>query len=283
MSGQGQIVALTPELLHQIIRSATEIPLQRLQEIHKQEMETQSQNIKEVLTAQTQLMERLHVSSHTDPLRKLKEKDPQFPAFTGNSDHFLPWILECQVRKESRQLPDDVAVQYAIIALGEHSVGLLPKDATFTGWNDFVTHLRSKLLRHTADWQLIAETGKWRMNGDWPRLHSIVQTYRMFTPKEAEYTLMLNLIAALDPYIQRKVIKDPKPNTLDEVIARTWDAHRTALPVPPPAPVAQQTQGVQPMQLDMLRHTPSPSTSTSQTTYNAFSGKPMLQTFGGPQ
>ena len=245
-------MALNPELLHEIIRSATAVPLEHLQETHRKQMqeqirqmEAQTQQLHQAMMAQTEALSKLQVTSSSassDPLRKLKEKDPQFPNFTGKSDHFLPWILECQIRKENRQLPDDVAIQYAVIALGEHSMGLLPKGVTLSSWEDFVQELRPKFLRHTMDWQLVVESEHWRMNGDWPRFHSIVQTYRMFTPSEFHITLMLNMIKALDPYLQRKVAKEPKPRDLDEAIKRTWDAHRTAQPpVPPHAPVAQQS------------------------------------------
>ena len=62
----------------------------------------------ESLRVQESIIAQLASSVDTDPLRKLREKDPQFPAFTGLTDHFLPWLLECQTRKEPRNLPDAV-------------------------------------------------------------------------------------------------------------------------------------------------------------------------------
>ena len=54
----------------------------------------------ESMAIQTQLLERLATPHKTHPLRKLMEKDPQFPQFTGRTAHFLAWINECQMRKE---------------------------------------------------------------------------------------------------------------------------------------------------------------------------------------
>ncbi len=88
-------------------------------------------------------MVRLLPTPHSDALRQQKKKDPQFLAFAGNSAQFFPWILECQVRKDNRYLPDDVDIQHAIIALGEHSIGLWPKVRTFLNRDDFVQHHRS--------------------------------------------------------------------------------------------------------------------------------------------
>ena len=74
---------------------------------------------KQHFEAQNALLEKLAPLSDADPLRKLREKDPQFPAFTGRSEHLLAWIVECQMRKEQRDLPDAVAIKYAQMALGE--------------------------------------------------------------------------------------------------------------------------------------------------------------------
>ena len=73
------------------------------------------------------------------------------------------------------------------------------------------------------------------MNGDWPRFHSIVQTYRMLIPHELHNALMVNMIAGMNSYMQRKVCKEPKPTDLDEAIRRAWEVHYTT---PPPAPLA---------------------------------------------
>ena len=42
-----------------------------------------------------------------DPaIRKLQEKDPEFPKYDGNPEHFLAWFVAVEERKELRQLSD---------------------------------------------------------------------------------------------------------------------------------------------------------------------------------
>jgi len=41
---------------------------------------------------------------------------------------------------------------------------------------------------------------------------------------------MVNMIKALDPYLPRKVIKEPRPTSLDAAVARTWEAFRAPTP-----------------------------------------------------
>ena len=98
-----QVVQMTPELLaHLVVQTATQAhaaPLEAMrqqQELHIESMKiTQYQNIldMQMLAANNQA---------ADPLRKLREKDPQFPPFTGRTADFLRWVLECQTRKEQR-------------------------------------------------------------------------------------------------------------------------------------------------------------------------------------
>ena len=43
----------------------------------------------------------------TDPaVRKLQEKDPEFPKYDGNPEHFLAWFVAVEERKELRQVTD---------------------------------------------------------------------------------------------------------------------------------------------------------------------------------
>jgi len=52
-----------------------------------------------ILRVQQSLFAQLASSADADHLQKLRENDTQFPAFTGRTDHFLPWLLEYQTRK----------------------------------------------------------------------------------------------------------------------------------------------------------------------------------------
>ena len=54
----------------------------------------------------------------TDPaVRKLQEKDPEFPKYDGNPEHFLAWFVAVEERKELRQLSDQAAIIFATEAL----------------------------------------------------------------------------------------------------------------------------------------------------------------------
>ena len=64
------------------------------------------------------------VGRTTDPaVRKLQEKDPDFPKYDGNPEHFLAWFLAVDERKELRQLSDQAAIIFATEALEGHASG----------------------------------------------------------------------------------------------------------------------------------------------------------------
>ena len=54
------------------------------------------------------------VGRTTDPaVMKLQEKDPEFPKYYGNPEHFLAWFVAVDERKELRQLSDQAAIIFA--------------------------------------------------------------------------------------------------------------------------------------------------------------------------
>ena len=60
----------------------------------------------------------------TDPaVRKLQEKDPEFPKYDGNQKHFLAWFVAVEERKELRQFSDQAVVIFATEALEWHARG----------------------------------------------------------------------------------------------------------------------------------------------------------------
>jgi len=113
------------------MQEAAAVPLRAVRGMQQEFIQAQAAMTKQSLAVQqralSQQEERLRVqqsiiaqlasSANTDPLRKLREKDPQFPVFTWLTDHFLPRRLECQTRQEQRNLPDAVAIKYAIMAM----------------------------------------------------------------------------------------------------------------------------------------------------------------------
>ena len=62
------------------------------------------------------------VGRTTDPeVRKLQEKDPEFPKYDGNPEHFLAWFVAVEERKELKQLSDHAAIIFATDALEGHA------------------------------------------------------------------------------------------------------------------------------------------------------------------
>ena len=128
------------------------------------------------------------------------------------------------------------------------------------------------------------------MRGDWPGFHSVVQAYKLCLDPSLHPALMVNMIKALDTYLRRNVVKEPRPTSLDDAVARTWEAFRTADPPASFMPQASQQvamqamsppphpQQPQHMELDALRHTPN-----WQLSFHALSGSRQQKVFsGGP-
>ena len=150
-------VALTPELLREIMLQAASVPVQAMAEMQERSLQSQAALHARKMESHTQLLQHLSLGNEGDPLRKLREKDPQFPAFSGKYEHFLAWVLECQTRKTQWNLPDAVAVQYAIMAMGDSLRGLFPETQNYVIWETFVQALKPKFLLHTAEWSLLLE------------------------------------------------------------------------------------------------------------------------------
>jgi len=99
---------LSVDFLRALMQEAAAVPLRAVRAIQQEFIQAQAamtqQNLAVRQRALSQLEERLRVqqtiiaqfASSADANQK---KDPQFPAFTGRTDHFLPWLLECQTRK----------------------------------------------------------------------------------------------------------------------------------------------------------------------------------------
>ena len=89
-------------------QEATSVPLQAAGKMHQvfiqapaglapQSLATQRRSMcqqEERLRAQQTISAQLASSDGAVTLRNLCAQDPQYPAFTGRTDHFLPWLLE---------------------------------------------------------------------------------------------------------------------------------------------------------------------------------------------
>ena len=83
-------------------------------------------------------------------------------------------------------------------------------------------------MPHTADLALFVDSEQWNMRGDCPGFHSVVQAHKLCLDSSLHPALMVNMIEELDPYLRRKVTKEPMPTSLDAAVALTWEAFRTA-------------------------------------------------------
>ena len=78
----------------------------------------------------------LHRTS--DPaLRKLQEKDPEFPKYDGNPEHFLRRFVAVEEKKELMQLSDHAAIIFATEALEWHARGTAGDGKRFMDWREF--------------------------------------------------------------------------------------------------------------------------------------------------
>ena len=129
-------------------------------------------------------------------------------------------------------------------------------------------------MPHTADRPLLVESERWNMSGNWSGFHSVVQAFQLCRDPFFYSAIMIDMIKALDIYLRRKVIKDPRPAYIDDAVAHTLEAFRNAdhpALYMPQAPQHVEMQAISPpqqhqqMELDAVLHTrgSSPKAATS--------------------
>ena len=96
------------------------------------------------------------VGRTTDPaVMKLQEKDPEFPKYDGNPEHFLAWFVAGEERKELRQLSDKAAIIFATEALEGHTRGTAGDGKRFEYWREFAKELKSKFCPQTVEYNVL--------------------------------------------------------------------------------------------------------------------------------
>ena len=91
----------------------------------------------------------------TDPaVRKLQEKDLEFPKYDGNPEHFLAWFVAMEEGKELRQLSDQAAIIFATEALEGHARGTAGDGKRFENLREFVKELKSKFCPQTVEYNV---------------------------------------------------------------------------------------------------------------------------------
>ena len=102
----------------------------------------------------------------TDPaVKKLQAKDPEFPKYDGNPEHFLAWFVAVEERKELRQLSDQAAIIFATEALEGHARGTAGDGNGFENWREFVKELKSKFCPQTVEYNVLHTLQSLRVQG----------------------------------------------------------------------------------------------------------------------
>ena len=102
----------------------------------------------------------------TDPaVRKLQEKDPEFPKYDGNPEHFLACFVAVEEMKELRQLSDQAAIIFATEALEGHARGIAGDGKRFENWLEFVKELNSKFCPQTVEYNVLHTLQSLRVHG----------------------------------------------------------------------------------------------------------------------
>ena len=102
----------------------------------------------------------------TDPaISKLQEKDPEFPKYGGNPEHFLAWFVAVEERKELRQLSDQAAIIFATEALEWHARVAAGDGKSFENWREFVKELKSKFCPQTVEYNVLHTLQSLRVQG----------------------------------------------------------------------------------------------------------------------
>ena len=98
-------------------------------------------------------------------LRKLHEKDPEFPKYDGIPGHFLPWFVAVEERIELRQLSDQAAIIFATEALEGHARGTAGDGKRFENRRAFVKELKSKFCPQTVEYNVLHTLQSLRVQG----------------------------------------------------------------------------------------------------------------------
>ena len=81
-------------------------------------------------------------------------KDPEFPKYDGNPEHFLPLFVAVEESKELRQLSDPAAIIFATEALEWNARGAAADGKMFRDWMEFELELKSKFCPQTVEYNV---------------------------------------------------------------------------------------------------------------------------------
>jgi hypothetical protein len=198
-------------------------------------------------------------------LRKLQERDPEFPPYDGNPETFLPWIVAVEEKKNNNKLPDQVAITFAINALGSHARGTTGEGKTFARWDEFVAHLKKRFCPDSFEYNIAWRLDKLRVeNGNFQfYVSQFTLGARLLKGSEIipELQLRYYFIQGMEPDMQAEII-NKKLLPLEANIEAAWEYFRK--PRAPPKVIVMASPGTTvagkpaAMDLDSLRYGNSP-------------------------
>ena len=116
-------------------------------------------------------------SAVSPALKKLQEKSPEFPFYDGNGENFMWWLASVEEKRRIRAIPDEVAVTFAIEALGSHSRGVILPDQKFANWKEFVAYLKTRYCADSYEYSLLWRLQSLRVErGNFPQYHAMFTT-----------------------------------------------------------------------------------------------------------
>ena len=97
-------------------------------------------------------------------LRKLQDKDPEFPKYEGKAANFPRRLISVEEIKDCRRLPDQVAIVYATVALVFFERGIVAPGQTIEDWKQFVETLKRRLCPQTWNYNVVWRLEQLRMS-----------------------------------------------------------------------------------------------------------------------
>jgi hypothetical protein len=209
-------------------------------------------------------------------LRKLQERDPEFPPYDGNPETFLPWIVSVEEKKVNRKLDDQVAITFAINALGSHARGTAGDGQAFASWEEFVIHLKKRFCPDSFEYNVAWRLDRLKVeNGNFQfYVSQFMLGARLLKGSEIVPELMLRyfFIQGLEPDMQAEMI-NKKFLALEATIEAALEYYRKPRAPPQvivmtgPQGAAQAVPARTPgMDLDALQYGNSP-----------FGGRPVFE------
>ena len=153
----------------------------------------------------------------------LPEKDPKFPNWNGDRTHLLLWLHQVDQIRQTKEIPDTVAVRFARHAMGVAAYGHFREVPLSCA--AFVNVLEDRFMPCDIKNRLTEELGRLKMDGDdFNRYFSQFQAYCKHSQTTDESMLVMIFIRGLEITLQHAV-QLARPATLMEAYEEAWKAH----------------------------------------------------------